>query len=152
MTKLLECTNRQRLIRFGIHTVWVVALSVSLNLSFAGLTRAEEPLLTIEKAVWTDGVSDRQHGSVYTDSAPAGPLFLWMSIRGKDGALKKLKEEQGKSSMIAAVSTLDDFIPNRQLEKIEVLKQRVRKISRVIDEDRETFEDLFDDDSSVEFY
>lgn len=37
-------------------------------------------------------------------------------------------------------------------EKIEVLKQRVRKISRVIDEDRETFEDFFDDDSSVESY
>ena len=92
MTKSLECTNRQRLIRLGIHTVWVVALSVSLNLSFAGLTRAEEPLLTIEKAVWTDGVSNRQYRSIYTDSAPVGPLFLWMSVRGKDGALKKLKE------------------------------------------------------------
>lgn len=92
MTKSLECTNRQRLIRLGIHTVWVVALSVSLSLSFAGLTRAEEPLLTIEKAVWTDGVRDCQYGSIYADSAPVGPLFLWMSVRGKDGALKKLQE------------------------------------------------------------
>jgi hypothetical protein len=65
-------------------------LSISLNAGFAGLTRAEETLLTVEKAVWTDRVSDRQHGSVYTDSAPAGPLILWMSIRGKDEALKKL--------------------------------------------------------------
>jgi hypothetical protein len=93
MTKSLECTNRQRLIRLGIHAVWVVAFNVSLNLSFSGLTRAEEPPLTIEKTVWTNGVSNRQHGSVYTDSAPVGPLFLWMSVRGKDGALKKLQED-----------------------------------------------------------
>ncbi len=92
MTKSLEYTNRQRSIRLGIHAVWVVALSVSLNLSFAGFTRAEEPLLTIEKAVWTDGVSHRQYGSIYTDSAPVGPLFLWMSVRGKVGALKELQE------------------------------------------------------------
>jgi hypothetical protein len=92
MTKPLGCTNRQRLIRLGIHAAWVTALSVSLNLGFAGLTRAEEPLLTIEKAVWTDEVTDYQHGFVYTDSAPVGPLFLWMSVRGKGGALKKLQE------------------------------------------------------------
>ena len=92
MMKLLECMNRQRLIRFGFNTVWAVALSVLLNVSFAGSAGAEEPLLTVEKAVWTDGVSGRQYGSVYTDTAPAGPLFLWMSVRGKDEALKKLKE------------------------------------------------------------
>jgi hypothetical protein len=80
------------LIRLGIHAVWIVALALSLNAGFAAFTWAEEPLLTVEKAVWTDGVSDRQHGSVYTDSAPTGPLILWMSIRGKDEALKKLKE------------------------------------------------------------
>ena len=92
MIKSEECTNRQGLIRFGIHAFWALALSVSLSLGFAGLASAEEPLLSIEKAVWTDGVSDRQHRSVYSDSAPAGPLFLWMSIRGKDGALIKLKQ------------------------------------------------------------
>ena len=92
MTRSLECTDRQRLIRLGIHALWVAALSVSLNLGPAGLSRAEEPLLTIEKAFWTDGVSDCQHGYVYTDSAPLGPLWLWMSVRGKEGALKKLQE------------------------------------------------------------
>lgn len=40
-------------------------------------------------------VSVRQHGTVYTNSVPVGPFWLWMTVRGKEGALKKL-EETGK--------------------------------------------------------
>lgn len=83
------------MIRLGIYAVWIAALSVSLIFSLTGVSRSEEPLLTIEKAVFTDVVSDRQHGTVYTGSAPVGPLWLWMIVRGKEGALKKL-EEAGK--------------------------------------------------------
>ncbi|HCM41117.1 MAG: hypothetical protein A2Z97_10910 [Bdellovibrionales bacterium GWB1_52_6] len=39
------------------------------------------------------------------------------------GALKTLKAKEGKGSMIAAVQTLDDFIPKEQDRKIAVLKE-----------------------------
>ena len=37
-------------------------------------------------------------------------------------------------------------------EKIEVVKEKSRRIKRVTDEDREAFEDFFEDDSGVESY
>ena len=37
-------------------------------------------------------------------------------------------------------------------EKIEVIKEKSRKVKRVTHEDREAFEDFFEDDSGVESY
>ncbi|MHA1265674.1 MAG: hypothetical protein ACTSRS_10630 [Candidatus Helarchaeota archaeon] len=37
-------------------------------------------------------------------------------------------------------------------EKIEVVKEKIRKVRRVTNEDREAFEDFFEDDSGVESY
>ena len=40
-----------------------------------------------------------------------------------DLALKQLKKEQGASSLINSVSTINDFVPKNQPEKIQVLKE-----------------------------
>ena len=37
-------------------------------------------------------------------------------------------------------------------EKIEVVKEKIRKVKKVTDEDREAYEDFFEDDSGVESY
>lgn len=54
-------------------------------------------------------------------------------------------------------SEIDDYVIISDLnhvprEKIEVVKGRARKRKRVTDEDREAFEDFFEDDSGVESY
>lgn len=41
---------------------------------------------------------------------------------------------------------------NVNREKIEVVKEKGRKVKRVTDEDREAYEDFFEDDSGVESY
>ncbi|MEK6579355.1 MAG: MMPL family transporter, partial [Bdellovibrionota bacterium] len=41
--------------------------------------------------------------------------------------LRELKAKQGKRSLLATIQTLDDFIPDRQYEKIQVVKQ-IRKL------------------------
>ncbi|MHA1652160.1 MAG: hypothetical protein ACTSYB_18415 [Candidatus Helarchaeota archaeon] len=52
---------------------------------------------------------------------------------------------------------IDDYVIASDLnhvphEKIEVVKEKGRRRKRVTDEDREAFEDFFEDDSGVESY
>jgi len=58
----------------------------------ADLVRADEARLTVEKAVWTDGVEARSHGVVYSNTAPVAPLYLWMKVTGSEWALQRLQE------------------------------------------------------------
>ncbi|MEK6706696.1 MAG: MMPL family transporter, partial [Bdellovibrionota bacterium] len=74
-----------------------------------------------------------EHGSVYYSryldqifQRYLSPLVILTKSRDEAAEianrLRKLKEQQGKASMIASVQTLDDFIPQDQLEKIKILK------------------------------
>jgi hypothetical protein len=58
----------------------------------AGVVRADDARLTVEKAVWTNGVEARSHGAVYSNAAPVAPLYLWMKVTGSEWALQRLQE------------------------------------------------------------
>jgi hypothetical protein len=53
---------------------------------------AEEARLTVAEAVWTSGIDERDHGAVYDRTAPVGPLYLWMKVKGSNWALQSLQE------------------------------------------------------------
>lgn len=53
---------------------------------------AEEARLTVEEAVWTSGIDARDHGAAYGQTAPVGPLYLWMKVKGSNWALQRLQE------------------------------------------------------------
>lgn len=53
---------------------------------------AEEARLTVEEAVWTSGINEQNHGAAYSQTAPVGPLYLWMKVKGSNWALQRLQE------------------------------------------------------------
>jgi len=56
------------------------------------LVLAEEARLTVEEAVWTNVINDRDHGAAYDHIAPVAPLYLWMKVKGSNWALHRLQE------------------------------------------------------------
>ncbi|RJX30080.1 MAG: hypothetical protein C4531_09480 [Desulfurivibrio sp.] len=52
------------------------------------LVQAEEARLTVEEAVWTSGINEQNHGAAYSQTAPVGPLYLWMKVKGSNWALQ----------------------------------------------------------------
>ncbi|NVM53879.1 MAG: hypothetical protein HWN66_09270 [Candidatus Helarchaeota archaeon] len=84
------------------------------------------------------------------------------------GALLVPRKEKGNKKVILVCrkcghkvtpdsSEISDYVIASDLnhvtrEKIEVVKEKTRRTKRVTDEDREAFEDFFEDDSGVESY
>lgn len=56
---------------------------------------AKEPLIKVERVIWTDGVENREYQRVYQETAPSGPLYIWMRVVGTESALREL-EKRGK--------------------------------------------------------
>jgi len=54
---------------------------------------ASAELLTVEQAVWTSGVNQRQPVSVVESSAGKGSLYLWTNLRGDEQTLEVLAEK-----------------------------------------------------------
>lgn len=92
MKNLLECINQHPFNRYFNYIILVVFLIIFLSVIKPRFTKAEEPLIIVENAVWTNAIEDLQYKNAYTDTAPTGSLFLWMNIHGKSDALKKLNE------------------------------------------------------------
>lgn len=70
------------------------AILLSALLS-APSVQAEQALIEITHAVWTDGVNKatRQYAREYQEQAPVGSLYLWMRIKAHQGALDRLVSE-----------------------------------------------------------
>ena len=84
------------------------------------------------------------------------------------GALLVPRKEKGTKKLVLVCrkcgnevtpdsAEISDYVISSDLnhvtrEKIEVVKEKTRKTRRVTNEDREAFEDFFEDDSGVESY
>lgn len=70
---------------------FLIAISVYANPT--EIDAGSNPVITIEEAVWTNGVNreTRAYQERYDEIAPIAPLYLWMRISGKDEALEWLK-------------------------------------------------------------
>ncbi|RJX27363.1 MAG: hypothetical protein C4531_13865 [Desulfurivibrio sp.] len=80
-------------IRRHFLTMLFFALSFpSLTIPHCRCALAEEARLTVEEAVWTSVINDLDHGAAYDQTAPVGPLYLWMKVKGSNWALQRLQE------------------------------------------------------------
>lgn len=75
-------------------SIFFGAILLSALLS-APSVHAEQELIEITHAVWTDGVNraTREYAREYQEQAPAGSLYLWMRIKAHQGALDRLASE-----------------------------------------------------------
>lgn len=92
---MTEHISSYRCQRCGVWLVVVLAFAVA-TVKRIPSAYAEDALVEIAEAVWTDKVTatDRQYGTSYVNSAPLeAPLYFWTRINGHAEALEHLRRE-----------------------------------------------------------
>lgn len=81
---------------------YAAAVAVFFALVVSPSLGRTEPLVSVERYVWTDSIDidKRQYNGIYTPPVKAKKAYLWMQLKGSKQLLEKLRESPNGSMPI----------------------------------------------------